>query len=698
MKKKVLLESSPLELTSEMIKIAREDIGISKKVVYTYGAVHNYTEYKIRYYFRVFDHDNHILEVDMWTMAAVKRARSQPEYRIFIDKENNDYITYDLNNDSWRTAKIDNLTDHTNDNPWNRQYTQANYVSEEESNICNRYFNNSVKKDVKVAVLDYQSAIKADRRVHKYQRIEDEIDDVMNTIPTLPDDFDSFCYDCLPHYIIFQQCQKKQGYCTHCKSIVSNKIIPKHNMSGTCPNCGIDIQYKSYKKQKYLNDISYSSIIQRTTDNRIAYRQFKISRFSYQAAGYIAEPTIFEDTRAIINESNFRWDYMYEYGISTKSGKERWVYPEHRRGHQRYFNSNDFYHKSIVYIKNIDNVLRDTSLKYMPVKNILEYLGNTKVSALGMLHGLSMFDDFGEKLWKAGFKNFICEIIKKDFSSTLTGTNKEAPNPMQMLKLPTKEYYKQALRIDASDCQIRILQKVSEIGVSITDEQLVWISEYLGVSELINYFNRHTPHRFIKYLKGLGIDKVDANTRREIASDYYDYLDMAGRLGYNISDRSVAFPQNMTRAHDEAAQLIKERNDELERLDKLEKDRVMRKHAKDIGKVFDYEDDNFTIVVPKCYKDFQKERDEQHNCVVTYYERAVKAELIILFIRKKENIKHSFCTVEIRKEGTKFKIWQNRSAYNKDAPPEAVKFMNKAVSEAQKKVDKLLEARIQVAV
>ena len=83
---------------------------------------------------------------------------------------------------------------------------------------------------------------------------------------------------------------------------------------------------------------------------------------------------------------------------------------------------------------------------------------------------------------------------------------------------------------------------------------------------------------------------------------------------------------------------------------------------------------------------------------MTYYERAVKAELIILFIRKKENIKQSFCTVEIRKEGTKFKIWQNRSAYNKDAPPEAVKFLNKAVSEAQKKVDKLLEERIQVAV
>ena len=109
------------------------------------------------------------------------------------------------------------------------------------------------------------------------------------------------------------------------------------------------------------------------------------------------------------------------------------------------------------------------------------------------------------------------------------------------------------------------------------------------------------------------------------------------------------------------------------------------------------------IKVPGRYLDFQKEGQAQHNCVATYYEKALKAECIILFIRRRTEPDKQFCTVEIQNTGGRFRIMQNRTAYNEPAPQDAQEFMQKAVKAAQKIADRMpaeekTETRIQTAV
>ena len=174
---------------------------------------------------------------------------------------------------------------------------------------------------------------------------------------------------------------------------------------------------------------------------------------------------------------------------------------------------------------------------------------------------------------------------------------------------------------------------------------------------------------------------------------------MARELNYRLEDEQIFFPQNVERAHDEAAQELQEKKDRIEATEKKKKDRIMKKNAADIRKVFDYEDDDFIIMVPECWMDFKKEGNEQHNCVATYYERAVQGKTIILFIRRKAEPNKSFCTVEIGRKGMNFTIVQNRIIYNKEAPEEAVRFMKRAVEQAQKKINrKMKKERVQVTV
>lgn len=206
------------------------------------------------------------------------------------------------------------------------------------------------------------------------------------------------------------------------------------------------------------------------------------------------------------------------------------------------------------------------------------------------------------------------------------------------------------------------------------------------------YFRAQTPYRIIRYLKEHAAAEESSTKEPDMLHLYMDYLDTARQLDWNMRDRGIFFPQDIRRAHDEAVQLFNAQKDEIEAAKMKDKDKKLRTIVKDVRKVFDYEDEEYKLLVPECFKEFKAEGNAQHNCVASsYYDRAVRGEVIILFIRKKAEPDKSFCTVEIQNRHGEFVIAQNRIIYNANAPKEAQEFMTKAVEEAQKKVERLME-------
>ncbi len=75
----------------------------------------------------------------------------------------------------------------------------------------------------------------------------------------------------------------------------------------------------------------------------------------------------------------------------------------------------------------------------------------------------------------------------------------------------------------------------------------------------------------------------------------------------------------------------------------------LEKYGKQAEEGYYFEDENYVTVFPKSLSDYSDEGVQMHNCVASYANQVADGETNIVFIRKKENPKKSYCTVEIKR-------------------------------------------------
>lgn len=103
MKKSSLLKMKYLPATEEMLAVAREDVPV--KV----GSGWN-TFYRCRYSGFVRSAvEGGILKVTLYDPDAMRLGGTLPVYEIFMEKEKQQFLTYDRTRNEWRAAKIDYL-------------------------------------------------------------------------------------------------------------------------------------------------------------------------------------------------------------------------------------------------------------------------------------------------------------------------------------------------------------------------------------------------------------------------------------------------------------------------------------------------------------------------------------------------------------------------------------------------------------
>lgn len=708
MRKAGLLDKKPLTATTKMLDMAAKDNGTRKEARNGYYT-HSYTEYETRYYFRAQKSAiEDILEVDLFTRKDLRIKRLEPRFRIFLDYDNYDFITWNVLEERWSKAKIDMLD--TDDSRYSYSYRGRNYASQETLNTVNRYLKTGSAQDVEVAVIDFQAKVRGDELKKKHKLITDMIDAYMDTVQDkLPADWMRFINNTAlePGHAVFYKKGEKFGYCTRCRLHVPVPEEAKHNIAGKCSNCGSSITYKSWGKQKSIRYDTKVALIQKCTDGQnYVYRQFNVFMSAWRENDYLPEISIDENYRIIFRFGNgyntVFYVGEYEMGEFRHTGIIRWC-DAGSINHGYGWYSDYGYSRSVVYTGNLKRLLQDTQLKYVPAAEIFRSLKGKRLNVMSVIGDMKYKFPY-EAFWKIGLRQFVKDRVAHDGTTGLARTNSEFKKPWQYLMI-SKEDFKQAVRLDADDNMVRILQLLREGGVNITDEQLVWIRKYIGIHHILQYFDIQTPHRIIRYLKeAVHIEDSRVKTEDNISLHLWsDYLDTARQLEWDLRDRALFFPQNIQRAHDEAVNVLTIKKDKEAAESMKEKDSIMHKNAKEIKKAFCYKDKQYMIKVPGCYLDFKHEGNSQHNCVATYYEKALKGKCIILFLRKRESPNEPFCTVEIQNNRGKFQIVQNRIAYNKDAPEEAKEFMRKAVAEAQKIADKMVKQekekiRVMVAV
>lgn len=651
MKKKELLSLPEIKITKEIIETARKD---KPKVEKCYGNHKRYI-YTFKEYYRakVF---NGILKVAIFARDDVIRER--PSYEIYLSKEEKRYLTYDTINESWRTAKIDNLSNTYS------YYEEKRYYCRGAEKAIVDYLDNEKKTGFE-AIFYFQSEIKKEGLRIAHKRITDRIDSKMELVPALPKGFDKWIENvAMVHsrYIYYMYSKKvKEGYCTHCKAMVPI-TSPKHNTAGKCTRCKSEITYKAVKKAAVVRDEGYASIFQKTKEGFI-FRYFEIVK---KYRDYLNPEMYTLEAIRIMFDKNLKIIGEYEWAEFKNTGVIRWIIREQKTWSYSYYQSNTRYMQaSTLYNRNLNKVFKDTEYQYSAIDLLAKGLKGERFCPDTYLKEYKQ-----HKFLEYIVKLKLYQIVKGYLRGYDCYLNESGQRIHEVLKV-SKEQVKQLSEMNATYTELRVLQIANKAGVRLTSAQLRWTTENIGMSELIKFMRYSTGHKVIKYLKKQSASE-DIKIM-DLGRDYCDYLETAEKLEYDLNNSFIFFPKRLKQSHDLVVEEWKEKKEHIEAMEDDERDKVMEEIAEELVKNYSMKDKHFSIRIPWSCGEIRNEGHTLHHCVGGYVKRVLTKETTILFVRKNEEIDQPYYTLEIKHNN----VAQLRGKNNCSPTPEVQAFVDK---------------------
>ena len=537
--------------------------------------------------------------------------------------------------------------------------------------VVNKYFGKE-NYEIDTLIRNWQYERAQDRLKRKYKRETNKIDEVMNCVPEIPKNFDKWAVDkgFWSYKYLFYDKANKKAYCTACNKEmqIDKKATFKHGDSGKCPICHRTIKYKAWNKQKTIRPEVILGLFQKLTDGRgYVLRKFRArARRERSSEWKLREAWSYEEIR-ITFDNNFNQTGFYEFGLYKPYGVDRWT-TGINHGTWYYY-----YPKSVVlYPGNLNQVLKGSSLQYIPVKQLIEKNPGKSERFEDILKKLRNTPQY-EYLIKLGLSRFAYSVIAENHRYEFNTGEKKL---WRFLGI-TQEQLKYAIKHKCDYEFIRTCKRGCNAGVILTPEQTKFINKYSVDNALISKMRYTTPHKILRY-----IDEVlDVKNNPHASGDYYDYLRNCEKLDIPM-DETTLFPQNFQRADQLCIEAVTELEDSKTRENADMQARAFRKSQEEKKKLYEFEDDKFILILPTTKKEFNTEGRNMHNCVAGYYDRVRKGDTTVLFLRRKENPEQSYCTVEIKGN----ELIQCRSIYNGDAPFEAREFMDKFLRELTKRL------------
>lgn len=678
MKKKELLAMRALNATPRMMQLVQEDPGEKKVVRYTYSKGKTVYDVYQRYQYYRAAVNNGILKVAVFSRKYLAAGAIKPEYEIYISKEENTHLTYDPVNKKWKTGKIDSLK-YELDN--GAMYGNKTWASDNTKRIVNEYLGTG-KKEVKEAILSFQNDVGKERLRKKHKTELEQIDAVMNTVPELPKDFDSWVKESAfyqERYLIYHYGDKENtAFCTHCKKIVKLRKTPYHNKNGVCQACRTNALQKAWNKQKYLVDEKQVGIIQKLTDGSgYVIRKFRCKIKRTLEKNWDTEFAGCWETARFKLDHHFRKVEVFEWGTYKDTGIERWC---HEINHGYFYGG--ISSECVLYHRNIKKIRKEAGMKYVPIEEVLKRNQGCYCYPDKMMRNCLEYPAV-EYLIKSGLMNLAWEQIAGTYHeyTKMDWDQKKIWNAMGI----KKEQMNLCIRMDITGRQLQVLKKSNKYGITLTAEQISFFTKEIGPGAIEDVLKYGHIEKFEGYLKEL----LEIKGNR--VGDYIDYLSDIEALRLP-ADKDILFPRNFQETHLRISKQRQEKEDALKKMEIEEKDRVLQEMLPELSELYSMQDEQFMIVLPTCKEDFNREGRENHNCVGgVYFDKMLKGASCVMFLRHIEEPDKAFCTVEM--DGSR--ILQCRAKLNAEAPKEAKAFMEKFSREVEKRIEKKNKERMQ---
>ena len=579
------------------------------------------------------------------------------KYRLFINKKERQYITQEImkENSKWYTGTIENILPYC----WIKN---ALLIDKKSTDNILKYFR--VNKNPLETINKFQTDILAEKLKLKHKKDMMRIDTIMKDVPKVPKDFkewvnETALVDSRYIYYKYKKARHIEGYCTHCKKkvIISN---PKHNSNGICPNCGSKIIYKSEGKSTNVKDY-VPCILMQKVKNDILIRYFEIYK-EYSTHYENPELRVCETIRDFYNGNDYR---TFEFRHYASTNILHWC-----RGMLGGLFSHGYNFQHVVlYDKNLDTVLKGTSLQYSQIKQYATQKQGYKFAVYSYIDKYKEYP-FIEYLIKLNLINLVDDILFSYDYTLKEVFNVNGKNFAEIFKL-NKGYIPIMQKLNINLNELRTLQAAYKNNISLTNEEIKYVSKNFYKDDFFYISKYATPAHIIKYIKHF---KTKNEEPQYILQTWVDYIKNCVLLNYDLSNDFIMFPKNLQERHDELIPLIKQ-----EKL-KVYNQRINERYNK-LSYLYSWEYKDYIICVPKNADDLMNEGQALHHCVGTYSEAMALGETVILFLRHKNEPDKSFYTIEVKRN----EICQFRGYGNCDPTP----VLRKVVREFKKeKLDK----------
>lgn len=660
MNKNNLLKLKMPQLAPGMRDAALHENPVEKK---TYGST-TITTYKINCYLTASVEDE-ILKVGLFTRDGIVSGINTPQYVVYLSKKEKEFLTYDVIEGKWRTAKIDNL--HMDrGNFCNSLYPRVNMQTDRERKLVNEYFGTGINREIMAAVLDFQSDIRKGNLIKKHQSEQRQIDEVMNEVPELPKDFDGWIKNkgFIKHEYLFYKKEKPYKMadclCTHCGQWTYAPVKPEHNKKTKCPVCKTEVTFKSWNRQQTVKDEEWIGILQKLKDGTgYILRGFtcRITR-CYDRGWDNYELTKYEDIRVRLDK-NFAPAEYFEYGEWGYTGIKRWCHVCRKSPYMGWYGDRTF-GNAVMYTRNLKRELKGSKIAYCNAAKYFAPNKGERTDAETILKILGRYPMI-EFLEKGGYHKIVEEIMKGRMRSGVIDQN--AVKLKEALKID-KQRMERLKRLSGGWKMLKALQYEQSSGCRLSDELLSCIeSESIDIYELEYARTQMSIPRIISYLRRQA--QINGRTFAEMKQYYRDYLDMAAERGMDVTDEIVCHNSRMMEYHN---RYLEEKN----KHENQERDREVNKKFARIctdhkinQEHFGYEDEKYVIAVPKRASDITREGRLQHHCVGAsdgYMKNMAERKSFILFLRRKDMADMPYYTLEAEWGG---EIIQAYAAYDR---------------------------------
>lgn len=506
----------------------------------------------------------------------------------------------------------------------------------------------------------------------------------------------------------------------------------KGTQTFTCTNCGESSEVSGIKRQDGGKKIRHNDVVICPACGKLLQVKTRTDHMEQKYKScYLIQP-VDEDTSVLrIIEAKVGWDNgrhyvilgaeirILLYRVYNRKLKRTYkiYYEDYLEGWTEGNRKNLRARQGYLYPGEFDKILEGTI--YSGASKVLEFLSvqGQELNYNRLIAGAGQMKGYAEKieyLSKGRFWNLLKDTVERTeypaYPQVYYGPlDLRADSIEEMFQIRDRQKINRIRDEQGGNDMVRWMQYSDEIGKKISRETVRWMTANRirpeDIRELEEYMS---PQQIMNYIIRQQAEQYPGKKPKEVLEEYKDYINMCEACSKNMKDEMVYRPRELKRRHDEVVvdrqqmQILRELDTNTEAKEKYAEE--MRQKfpkaegiLKEIKSRYEYENEEYKILVPDTLIDIVKEGRALHHCAGSserYFDRIESRETYICFLRRKEAPGIPFYTIEVEPGGT---IRQHRSYLDEEPGIEQIreflkewqKVIRKRLTEEDKKLAKI---------